>query len=93
MKSQSVAPIRQSATVGVGFMDPSDYHSEMLGVGFVWADLSGAGLRDESIVEAFFRFQLTRMVQLSPDLQLVINPAGSDEDVVAVFGIRLQATF
>ena len=84
---------RQSISGGIALRRPFDRDGEMFGVGFVLADFVAPGVSNESIVEAFYRFQLTDTIQLTPDVQLVIDPALGDQDVVAVFGIRLQATF
>jgi carbohydrate-selective porin OprB len=45
-------------------------------------------------VETFYRLQVTDAVQLSPDLQLVFNPANnSRDDFIAVLGARLRFQF
>ena len=41
--------------------------------------------------EVFYRFQLTQFLALTPDVQLIVDPAlNPGQDVVAFFGIRLR---
>jgi porin len=40
-------------------------------------------------MELFWRWQLARQLAVTPDLQLLINPANNpDEDAIWVFGLR-----
>jgi porin len=42
----------------------------------------------------FYRFQLTQFLAITPDAQLIIDPAlNPTVDVLAFFGIRLRASF
>jgi hypothetical protein len=61
---------------------------DWLGLGASWVRPSDSSRSDEGIVEAFYRVQLMPLVQLSPDVMLVLPSGGSD--VEAVFNLRLQ---
>ena len=51
-------------------------------------------LRDQFTSELFYRFQLTEFLAVTPDIQLVADPAlHPDVDVLGFFGIRLRAAF
>ncbi len=51
-------------------------------------------LRDQFTSEWYYRFQLTQFLAITPDIQLIADPAlDPSEDVLALFGIRLRAAF
>ena len=62
-----------------------------------WANPSsktfGSGLDDETLIETSYKFQLSRNLSLTPNLQLVFNPAGNPgESSIWVFGLRVILT-
>ena len=58
------------------------------------AETFGETLRDEYVVETSYTWQLSRFVAMTPDLQLLIDPAkNSDVDQVWVGGVRLKVDF
>ena len=51
-------------------------------------------MSDQYTTEFFYRIQLFRGLAITPDVQLIINPPfNSDEDVIAVFGVRARLAF
>ena len=63
-------------------------------LGLAWGHPQDSTLRDQYVAEAFYRMYLTPQIHLTPDFQLIINPSlNPDEDVVAVFGLRLRVLF
>ena len=45
-------------------------------------------------MEAFYRWQLTPAIQVTPDFQLIAHPSRApQEDYSAVLGIRMRITF
>ncbi len=69
-----------------------------LGFGVNWGqpndDLFGSGLRDQYAIESYFRLQLTREISITPDVQLLINPAlNPKKDTIWVFGLRSRFAF
>lgn len=74
-------------SAGVGFENPFGRASDLLAVGGAYYDTGDSG--EESVVEAFYRLQLTCTLALTPDLQVDFNPFDSDEDTVIVGGMRL----
>ena len=78
------------------------YHTrnkgDLLGLGINWSrpseDTFGPGLDDQYTAEIYYRFQLLKVLTITPDVQLLVNPAlNPDEDLVAVFGIRGRISF
>ncbi len=66
----------------------SGAEDDWFGLGASWVQPSDSSRSDEGILEAFYRYQLMPLVQLSPDFMLVFPSSGSD--VEAVFSFRLQ---
>jgi len=68
---------------------------DMLGVGLNWSrpneDTLGPELDDQYTAELYYRFQVLKVLAITPDVQMLINPAlNPDEDLIAVFGIRAR---
>jgi hypothetical protein len=84
----------RAAGAGVMLKRPFGWADDRLGVAAFYAkpyDDNGGALGEEYGLEAFWRFQLTPRLDLTPDLQLYLQPGRSDQnDPVAVFGLRLR---
>ncbi len=66
----------------------------MAGVGLSWGAPADGTLRDQFTSEFFYRFQLTQFLAITPDIQLIVDPAlNPNTDVLALFGVRLRAVF
>ena len=86
----------RSVSAGFGYQNKPGSHQ--LGVGLNWgspnSDTFGVDLDDQWISEVYFRIQLTENLRMSPNLQIVVNPAlNPDKNAVALFGLRGQMTF
>jgi porin len=67
---------------------------DVAGIGFSWGKPADGALRDQFTSEFFYRFQLTEFLAVTPDIQLIVDPAlNPTTDVLAFFGIRLRAAF
>ena len=67
---------------------------DVSGVGLSWGSPADGSLSDQFTSEAFHRFQLTQFLAVTPDVQLIVNPAlNPDTDVIGFFGLRLRAAF
>jgi porin len=67
-------------TIGAGWANPSE-------------QTFGPGLDNETVLETSYKFQLSQNFSLTPDLQVVFNPANDpSEDSVWVFGLRIIFT-
>ena len=86
----------RSVSAGFGYQNKPGSHQ--LGVGLNWgspnSDTFGVDLDDQWISEVYFRIQVTENLRMSPNLQIVMNPAlNPDKNAVALFGLRGQMTF
>jgi len=69
-------------------------NKDVLGVGLSWGSPANSNFRDQFTSEFFYRFQMTQGLAITPDVQLIANPAlNPTVDVLAFFGIRLRAVF
>jgi porin len=59
-----------------------------------WSRTADSGLDDQYTAELFYRLQLTQNLAITPDVQLIIDPAlNPDEDNIWVFGLRRRMAF
>ena len=86
--------IRQNLSIGLGVEDIFSQNDDVIGVAASWQSPSNRILREQYVVETFYRFYLTPHTHLSPDIQVVIDPANAPtKDAVMVFGLRLRTLF
>lgn len=63
------------------------------GLGFMIGD-GKLNYGNEMILESFYKLQFSRYISISPDYQLIINPAyNKDRGPVHIFGIRVHTEF
>ena len=91
---RSVNNTEVAAGGGVVWKRPLGWVDDRLGLGALYAkpydDMDGT-LREEYGLEAFWRFQLTPRLDMTPDLQLYLQPGRKiQDDPAAVFGLRLR---
>jgi porin len=87
----AAALYRRTATIGYAWL--LDQRTDTLAVGLNWGDVSTPGLRDQTTVEVFYRFQFAQNLALTPSVQYLKNPAlNPDEDDLLVLGMRLRIT-
>jgi porin len=87
--------LERSVSAGIGYQ-PSPFKNapgNLLGFGANWGQpnkaVFGSGLDDQYSFELFYRLQVTRELAITPDIQLLINPAlNPTEDSIFVFGLR-----
>jgi porin len=92
--------LEKSVSIGGGYAPagiatPGTGHQ--LGFGFNWGQpndaLFGSGVDDQYSIETYFRLQIAKELSITPDVQLLINPAfNPDEDTIWVFGLRARFT-
>lgn len=69
-----------------------------LPLGLHWGEPSertfGPGLSDQYTFELFYRLQLLERLAITPDIQVLVDPAlNPDTEVAAVFGLRARLAF
>ena len=86
--------VRQLATAGIGMLDILGYKDDIIGVAVSWGQPEDRSLRDQYVAELFYRMQITDFFQVTPDIQVIVDPARNrDNQAIAVFGLRLRLDF
>ena len=87
-------PVRQAIATGLGFEEPFGQNNDLIGLGFSWGQPADTSLRDQYVLEAFYRFQVTPHTNLTPDLQVIFDPSENPaEETIVVGGMRLRTLF
>ena len=90
------ALLEKDISVGLGYY--TQEKSGLIALGLSWGEPSeenfGVGLEDQYTAELFYRMQILQSLTVTPDVQLLIDPAlNPQEDVIAVFGVRGRLAF
>jgi porin len=90
-----VTPVKTFVAGGVAFEGPFGREDDLVAIGVAWSDPSpGSGFRAETLLELFYRVEIAKAISITPDLQLVFNPANNPaDDLVVIPGIRLRLKF
>jgi porin len=86
---------QKSVSIGFGYQRSTG--KSLLGLGLNWGqpneDTWGPGLSDQYTAELFYRWQISKSIAVTPDLQYIKNPAlNPDANSISVFGLRLRGT-
>ena len=92
--------LENSVSAGIGYQPKRGEAGpgDLLGVAVNWGQpnetVFGSGLDDQYTAELFYRIQLTKQIAITPDVQLLFNPAlNPDEDMITVVGLRTRIAF
>lgn len=86
--------IRENLSVGLGFENVWGQNDDLIAVAASWQAPANRALRDQFVFETFYRFFVTPSTHLTPDLQIVVDPANAPEkQAVTVFGLRIRTLF
>ena len=71
---------------------------DTFGLGYYYVDMSNGlpsflNISSEQGAELYYNIEITPWMHLTPDLQVIMDPGGNDNDVAVVYGMRLQMTF
>jgi len=69
-----------------------DQRTDVIELGLNWGDPGAPGLRDQTTLEAIYRFQFAQNLALTPSVQYLKNPAlnpGRDELWIAAVRLRI----
>lgn len=96
--NDNVVAIPQELSGGISIASPFGRANDQFGLGVAWSQVGQQDQayhrRNQVTLESYYRIQLTDSWQLSPDVQLLFRPSDyPDEDVVALFGVRLRTQF
>ena len=83
----------RAVSVGLGWRPPSS-SSDLLGVGAGWQHPTIPGARSQYVGEVFYRFHVTPNFAITPDVQLIIDPAlNPTTNTLWAFGLRARVSF
>jgi len=83
------ALLEASVSGGIGYYFKES--KDLIGFGLNWGRPPDSGLDDQYTAELFYRLQLTQNLAITPDVQLIIDPAlNPDENRIWVFGLRAR---
>lgn len=86
--------IRQSAAGGIMWTNPFGWGEDWLGLAAGWSEPTDQTLRDEYVLESFWRMQMTPALQFTPGVQLWFDPSMTPgNDLQAACTLRLLGEF
>lgn len=85
--------MQKSVSAGFGYQPVPK--GDLLGVGLNWGqpneDTFGPRLRNQYTIEVFYRWQLTPRLAITPDLQLLLDPAiDFEQGQIWLLGVRIR---
>ena len=87
-----INPVSRFVSAGFALFPPRARPGNKLGLGFSWSKIDSK--RNETVAELFYRVEIHRFLALTPDIQLISNPAFAQKSGnIWVAALRLQASF
>jgi len=92
---EDVTPVKTFVSGGVAWEAPFGRADDRVAIGVAWSDPSPAeGFRSETLVELQYTLAFSDSISITPDLQIVFDPANNPgDDVVVIPGIRALLKF
>ena len=91
--SKGAAPI-YNESVTLGLIRKFMYRSDLVGLSANWGSPPNSSFKNQTTIEAFWRFQFSQSLAITPSLQVLLDPAlNPDEDSVYIFGVRARLAF
>lgn len=81
---------KRRAALGLQIKKPMGLTHDRIGIGGWWGDPTDPALREERGIEVFYNAQITPYLQITPDIQVVFDPANSTANSEVVIGLRLR---
>lgn len=83
--------LQNALAAGIGYQPVQGSH--LLGAAYSWGQVNEAtfaeGLKDQHLMEVFYRIQLSSQLAITPDIQYIINPALNDpQSSIFLWGLR-----
>ncbi|MEM7147927.1 MAG: carbohydrate porin [Verrucomicrobiota bacterium] len=93
--TRSATDTRQLITAGAVLERPFNRENDRLGLAAGWGQPHDQDVsRDQWVAEIFYRLALTPEMQISPHIQLIVDPSDNpDTDTIGIFGIRTRINF
>jgi len=81
--------LEKSVGAGIGYY--FNESKDLIGFGLNWGQPPDSNLNDQYTAELYYRFQLAQNLAITPDVQLIIDPAlNPDESTIWIFGLRAR---
>ena len=81
--------VKQLLSLGFGVVGPLTNPSDFFGLAFAMGEPVDNSLRTQYVFETLYRFQITPIIQFTPDVQFIVHPTDNpDKNFLAVFGAR-----
>ena len=88
--SDATSPI-YNESMTLGFIRKFFYRSDLVGFAANRGSPPDGSLRDQTSIEAFWRFQFSQGLAITPSIQLLLDPAlNSPDDAIWVWGLRFR---
>ncbi len=92
---------QQEVSAGISIVRPFGRPDDDFGIAYAWTkptnnygdEIPGSDPQSATVLETFYRLQITDSMQLSPDLQVSFNPASGDGSAVVSLALRLKMQF
>jgi len=85
--------VDRNLAIGFG-LRPAKSEGDLFGLGLGWAKPTSEFLPAQYTAEVFYRYQVTPQLAITPDAQIILNPAlNPTENVLWAFGLRTRLTF
>jgi len=82
--------VKQLLSLGLGIKNLG-LKGNIIAIAFAVGEPRQSNLRTQYVFESFYRIQLLSMLQVTPDIQFIINPSDNPgQDLIVVYGIRLR---
>ena len=92
--ADGAAAAKQHFSAGLVFQNVFGQSDDVIGLAGSWVELADPTLRNESSFEAFYRFHITPNFSITPDVQVIWNPAMTMAyDKVVVLSLRARLVF
>ena len=90
--NNDINPVSRFVSGGFALYPSRNRPRNKLGLGFSWSKIDSE--RNETVTELFYRFEINRFLALTPDIQLISNPAdATNSDNIWLANLRVQASF
>ena len=85
--------LEAAVSTGIGYQPKPDGHQ--VGIGFSWgrpnADTYGSGLKDQYLIESFYRIHLSKRFAITPGLMYIIDPAlNPNQESIFLWSMRAR---
>ena len=85
-------------SISTGFGYTTDHPSDRFALGLSWGQpnqgIYNINVNNQYTIETYYRVQVLKRLQVTPDVQLLLNPAlNPDEDHIWIFSLRARLVF